>query len=189
MEQYIPYIIIGGILLIIIMWAIKTHNRLVELKARALKAFQDIDIYLQRRFDLIPNLVETVKGYTKHEKETFEKVVALRSRYSEVPIGDLNEKVKIANEANQAISGMMINLEAYPDLKANTQFTLLQEELQTTENKLAYVRQLYNDWAAKYNIAIAVFPALIIAKMFGFEPLELFKVNNEKVREGVQVKF
>lgn len=182
-------IAIIAIILIVVMWVIQTYNRLVQLSERVKKALKDIDVQLQRRFDLIPNLVNTVKGYSKHEAEVLEKIAAYRSRYEGLSNDDVKEKSKMVSDMSRQISGIMVQLEAYPDLKANTNFLELQNELQSTEDKIAYSRQFYNDITTKYNMTIKMVPANIIATNFGFTEKELFEVEEAEARKSVKVEF
>ena len=168
-------IIIGVVVFIVIVWIIATYNSLVSLRNKTKDQWAQIDVQLKRRFDLIPNLVETVKGYAKHESETLEKVVAARNTFLDAKTPE--EEMKAV-----AIS------EAYPDLKANANFTSLQTELSQTEDKISYARQFYNDDILKYNNKIEMFPGNIVAKMFGFKLGTYFEIN-DKEKENIQVKF
>lgn len=174
------------ILLIIALLLVSIYNRLVSLRQRVKNAWSQIDVQLKRRYDLIPNLVETVKGYAAHEKETFEMVTRARAQMASA------KTVAEQAEAQNAITGALRTLfavaEAYPDLKANQNFMMLQEELAGTENKIAYARQFYNDTVMKYNTMIQSFPSNIIAGMFGFKQEEFFEIE-ESSREPVKVKF
>ena len=141
---------------------------------------------LKRRFDLIPNLVETVKGYTKHEKETLENVIKARNTY--ISADSLGEQLKADGELTQAISKLFALTESYPDLKANENFNNLQSELSEIEQKIVYARQFYNDAVLKLNNKIEMFPSNIIASMFNFKKKEFFEAQKEE-RENVKVKF
>lgn len=181
----IVYILLGLIALCLLaMWSY--HNKFVTLKERVTRAWKDIDIQLSRRFDLIPNIVETIKGYTKHESETLTKVTELRTGYNNATT--VGEKAKIAEEMSSVVRELNVTVEAYPELKANENFMQLQSELKNTEDKIAYSRQFYNDIVNTYNQAIKLFPGTFFAKMFNFEPVEYFEVENEK-RENVKVQF
>lgn len=179
-------IIILAVLVLLALYVIKVRNNLVVLRNKVKDQFSQIDIQLKRRFDLIPNLVETVKGYTKHEKETLEDVVKARNTY--LSAGTTDEKL----EANDALSGALTKLfalsEAYPDLKANDNFKDLQEQLKDCEEKIAYARQFYNDSVLSYNNAIELFPSNIVASLFKFTKEEFFKAA-EAERENVKVEF
>lgn len=173
-------------LVLIAMWVVVTYNSLVSLRARVDSAWAQIDVQLKRRFDLIPNLVNTVKGYAQHEKETLEKVTEARTKYMSAQTPD--EKM----EANSQLAGVLGRLfavaESYPDLKANTSFLDLQKQLKETEDKIGFSRQFYNDTAMKYNISIVKVPASIIANLFGFKSRSYFEAEGES-RENVEVKF
>ena len=175
------------VLLVVIVWIIGQYNGLVTLKQRVKNAWSQIDVQLQRRFDLIPNLVETVKGYTKHEEEVLTKVTELRTSWAKATT--VGEKAELSNELSGALKTIMAVSENYPDLKANQNFAQLQEELQNTENKVAYSRQFYNDTVTKYNTKLQVFPTNLIAGMLHFTEEELFKVDSEETRKNVKVSF
>ena len=182
------WIIIGIIVVIvlIILWVIGTYNKLVVLRNRVRDQWAQIDVQLKRRFDLIPNLVETVKGYTKHESETLENVVKARNTFLSATTPE--SEMEANGELTQAISKLFALTESYPDLKANTNFVELQAELQATEEKIASSRQFYNDTVLSYNNKIEVVPSNIVASMFKFKREAFFEAN-EKERENVQVKF
>ncbi len=182
---------IGWIILIIvavlIIWIISAYNGLVTLRQRVKNAWSQIDVQLQRRFDLIPNLVETVKGYTKHEEDVFKKVAELRTSWAQATT--VHDKAELSNELSGALKTIMAVSENYPELKASQNFAELQEELQNTENKISYSRQFYNDIVTKYNTKLQVFPDSLIASMFHFEEEELFKVDSEEAKKNVKVSF
>ena len=175
------------LLVLVVVWAIGAYNGLVTLRQRVKNAWSQIDVQLQRRFDLIPNLVETVKGYTKHEEEVLTKVTELRTSWAKATT--VGEKAELSNELSGALKTIMAVSENYPDLKANQNFAQMQEELQNTENKVAYSRQFYNDTVTKYNTKLQIFPTSILAGMFHFTEEELFKVDSEEKRENVKVSF
>ena len=179
--------ILLAIVLIIVIAIIRIYNRLVAAKVKVDNAWSQIDIQLQRRFDLIPNFVETVKGYATHESETFEKIAALRTSWANAKT--VSEKANIDNELSGALKTIMAVSESYPELKANENFAQLSEELRNTENKISFSRQFYNDAATKYNTEIMVFPSNLVANMFHFEARELFKVDNDEARKNVKVDF
>lgn len=181
--------IVIGIVVVLILWAISAHNTLVRLKNWVQEAWAQIDVQLQRRNDLIPNLVATVKGYAKHEQDTLEKVVQMRNQLTSMP-SDVSaaEKMEVSNQLTQTLKTVFALAEAYPDLKANTNFLALQEELTNTENKIAYARQLYNSSVAKYNIQIRSIPTNLIAKLGGFTPEELLQAPAE-ARKVPTVEF
>ena len=180
------WIILIVILLIIIIWIAATYNSLVVLKNRVKDQWSQIDVQLKRRFDLIPNLVETVKGYAKHEKETFDGVVNARNSFNSAttPEGE----IKADNELTKAVSKLFALAESYPDLKANTNFQELQTELSETESKISYARQFYNDTVLKYNNKIQTVPSNIVANMFKFKPETFFEAKDTE-KENVKVKF
>jgi len=177
----------AGLLVVVLIAAvIGIYNRLVTLRNRVKNAWQQIDVQLRRRYDLIPNLVETVKAYATHEKETFERVISARNAAVSA------ETVAEQSQAENALTGTLRNLfalaENYPDLKANQNFMMLQEELSGTESKIAYARQFYNDSVMTYNTARESFPANLLVGMFGFEPAEGFEIE-EEAKEPVKVQF
>jgi LemA protein len=180
---------LGAILVaavVVAAFVIGIYNRLVTLRSRVDNAWSQIDVQLRRRYDLIPNLVETVKGYAAHEKETLEKVIQARNMAMNA------QSVKEQGEAENMLSGTLKSLfavaEAYPDLKANQNFLMLQEELAGTESKIAYARQFYNDSVMSYNMATQQFPSNLVAGSFGFTQREYFEIE-EAAKEPVQVKF
>jgi len=163
-----------------------TYNRLVTLRNRAKEAWADIDVQLKRRYDLIPNLVETVKGYASHEKEIFEKVAEARAKA--MGATGMKEKAEAENQLSQTLKSLFAVVEAYPELKANQNFLQLQKELVDTEDKIQYARRFYNANVRDLNTLIESFPANLIAKNFGFEKMELFEIA-EAEREAPKVKF
>ena len=179
--------IILAVVVLLILVVVGIYNNLVSLKLRVENAWAQIDTQLKRRFDLIPNLVETVKGYAKHEEETLEKVIAARNKLTAG--GSVNEVANASNEVSNCLKSIFALSEAYPDLKANENFNSLQVELSGTEDKIAFARQFYNDTVQKYNESIAVFPNSIIANMFKFTAKDFFEVTNEAEREAVKVQF
>jgi len=179
--------IILVVVVVLILFVVGVYNNLVSLKLRVENAWAQIDTQLKRRFDLIPNLVETVKGYAKHEEETLEKVIAARNKLTAG--GSVNEVAAASNEVSNCLKSIFALSEAYPDLKANENFNSLQVELSGTEDKIAFARQFYNDTVQKYNESIAVFPNSIIAGMFKFTAKDFFEVANEAEREAVKVQF
>ncbi len=181
-----PLLIGGGVLLILVIYLVVTYNSLVVLRMRIQEALSGIDVQLKRRADLIPNLVETVKGYAKHEKDVFENVTKARSAM--MGAGSMQEKAAANDMLTGALKSLFAVAEAYPDLKANTNFQDLQRQLEDTEDKVAYSRQFYNSNVLDYNGKIDMFPSNIIASMFGFHSFEFFKAE-AKDRENVQVKF
>jgi LemA protein len=176
-------VIIGAVALM----AIGMYNSLVTLRNRCDNGWSQIDVQLRRRYDLIPNLVETVKGYAKHESTVFQNVTQARAAAASA------QGVKAQAEADNMLTGALKSLfavaEAYPDLKANQNFLMLQEELAGTEGKIAYARQFYNDTVMKFNMRQQVFPSSIIANMFGFKPREYFQIEEEIAKGPVKVQF
>ena len=175
------------VVVLLIIWIIAIYNNLVSAKLKVENAWSQIDVQLQRRFDLIPNFVETVKGYMTHESETFEKITNLRSSWANS--STVGEKAKLDNELSGALKTIMAVSENYPDLKASTNFSELSEELRNTENKISFSRQFYNDSVTMYNTKLEVFPSNIIANMFNFKSKELFEAENDEARKNVKVDF
>ena len=180
------YIIIG-IIVVLVIAVIAIYNGLVSARQKVENAWSQIDVQLQRRFDLIPNLVESVKGYMEHEKTVLEQVTSLRSSWASA--NSVAEKATLDNQLSDALKTIMAVAENYPDLKANQNFSELQEELRNTENKISFSRQFYNDTVTMYNTKLEVVPSNIIASMFKFKPKELFEVENEEVKKNVKVDF
>ena len=172
---------------VIVLYGVFAYNRLVRLRNRIENAWSQIDVQLRRRYDLIPNLIETVKGYAAHEREVFQKVTEARSRaISAQTVGDQG---KAENMLTGALKSLFAVAERYPDLKANQNFLMLQEELAGTEGKIAYSRQFYNDTVMKYDTVREIFPSSMIANMFHFKEREYFEIEEPVVREPVKVKF
>ncbi len=180
-------LIILAIIVVIAIIVIALYNGLVQARFRVDNAWSQIDVQLQRRFDLIPNFIETVKGYMAHEKETFEKITELRSAWSDN--ASVAEKANLDNELSTTLKSIMAISESYPDLKANQNFSELSEELRNTENKISFSRQFYNDTVTTYNTKLEVFPSNIIANMFNFKPRELFQTESSEARKNVKVDF
>ena len=180
------YILIA-VIVAIVFWWIGVFNSLVVLRNRIENAWGQIDVQLKRRYDLIPNLVETVKGYAKHEKETFENVV--KARQMGMDASNVQDQAAAENMLTGALKSIFALAEAYPDLKANENFTLLQEELAGTESKIAYSRQHYNDTVMLFNTRIQMFPASIVANASGFKDREFFELEEPEAREAPKVKF
>jgi LemA protein len=172
-----------GLLLI---WAIATYNRLIVLRNRIENGWSQIDVQLRRRYDLIPNLVETVKGYAAHEKGVFEEVTKARAAMSNAQ--GVEEQGQAQNMITGALKSLFAVAEAYPELKANENFMMLQEELSGTESKIAYARQFYNDTVMSFNALLQSFPANIIAGMFGFQTHQYFPME-DVAREPIKVQF
>ena len=176
-------IIVGALVLIVI----GMYNSLITLRNRCDNAWSQVDVQLRRRYDLIPNLVETVKGYAKHEREVFEKVT--QARASAINAQTVKEQGQAENMLTGALKSLFAVAEAYPDLKANQNFLMLQEELAGTEGKVAYARQFYNDVVMKFNMKQQVFPSNIIANMFGFKIKDYFQIEDEIAKGPVKVSF
>jgi LemA protein len=176
-----------GLIVVLGLWFIFVYNGLVRLRNAVKNAWAQIDVQLKRRYDLIPNLVETVKGYAGHEKETLERVIQARQR------GIDASTVKDQQEAENMITGALRQIfalsEAYPNLKANENFLALQEELASTENKIGFARQYYNDGVQEFNTRQEMFPANLVASMLGFQPAEFFEMEDATQREAPKVKF
>lgn len=194
----ITLLVLAGLFVVFALWLVGLYNGLVTLRNRFKNAFAQIDVQLKRRYDLIPNLVETAKGYLKHERETLEAVIQARN------IAASAAKVAAANPADPAalkgllgaesglsgaLSRLMVVSEAYPDLKANTNMMALQEELTSTENKIAFARQAFNDAVMTYNTKRETFPTVVFAGVFGFAPAELFTVETPAERVAPKVSF
>ena len=175
------------IILLIIVFVIATYNGLVTSRQKVKNAWSQIDVQLQRRFDLIPNFVETVKGYMTHERETFEKIAALRTSWANA--GTVDEKAELNSQLSGALKTIMAVSENYPELKANQNFLDLQEELRNTENKISFSRQFYNDSVTMYNTKLEVFPSNLIAGWFKFTAEPLFAAESDEARKNVKVDF
>lgn len=180
------WIILIVVVVLILLWVVATYNGLISLRNRVKDSWSQIDVQLKRRFDLIPNLVETVKGYAKHESETLEEVIKARNTYMTASLPE--DQMKADGELTKAISKLFALSESYPDLKANTNFIDLQDQLKETENKIAMSRQFYNDVVLQYNNKIEMVPSNIIANLFKFQKQAFFEANDE-ARENVKVKF
>ena len=178
--------IVGGIILVLACYVIAVYNKLVNARNKVENQFSQVDIQLKRRADLIPNLVETVKGYAKHEEGTFKAVIEARNKA--VNAGSVNEKIEANNELSGALNKLFALAEAYPELKANENFLSLQGDLKDTEDKITYARQFYNDSAMGYNNLTQMFPSNIVASIFGFKKFEYFKAD-EKEKEVPKVEF
>ncbi len=180
------WVILLIVVVLLVLYVISIYNGLVSLRNKVDDQSSQIDIQLKKRFDLIPNLVETVKGYTKHEKETLEGVIKARNTY--VTADSLGDKVKADGELTNAINKLFALSESYPDLKANDNFKDLQTQLTSIEEKIGYARQFYNDSVLKLNNKIQMFPSSIVANMFGFKKREFFEAEAAE-KENVKVKF
>jgi len=182
--------VILGFIIVLILWAILTYNSLVTMRNRVKEAWSDIDVQLKRRHDLIPNLIETVKGYAVHEKQVFENVTQARSQ---ALLAQEKGDVKGAAQAENILTGALKTLfavaENYPDLKANQNFLELQRDLRDTEDKIQASRRFYNGNVRDFNIKQETFPSNLIASSFGFKPAEFFEIGEEAERETPEVKF
>jgi LemA protein len=179
-------IVIIIILVLILAWVMSTYNSLVVSRNKVKDQLAQIDVTLKRRFDLIPNLVETVKGYAKHEKDTLEEVIKARNTYTSATTTE--EQLKADGELTKGISKLFALAEQYPDLKANENFINLQGELTATEDKIQYARQFYNDEVMKYNNKVEMFPSNFIAGLFHFAKESFFEASSEE-KQNVKVKF
>lgn len=175
------------ILLLLAIFVVTIYNKLVSLRNLVDNAWAQIDVSLQRRFDLIPNLVETVKGYMGHENAVLTKVAELRTSWANATT--IPEKIGLENQLSQSLKSIMAVAEGYPELKANENFLQLQDELSNTETQLAKVRSSYNESVTTYNTSLDVFPSNIVGGMFSFKRAELFKVDSEEVKEAPKVQF
>lgn len=179
-------IILLIVLAVVLIYVIATYNNLVSLRNRVEDQWAQIDVELKRRFDLIPNFVNTVKGYAKHESETLEKVIQARNSYMNA--GSKEDAMNADDQLTNAITKIFALSESYPELKANENFLSLQSQLEETENKISYARKFYNDTALKLNNKVDMFPSNIVAKLFNFKKQEYFKAQ-EAERENVKVEF
>jgi LemA protein len=175
------------IIVVAVIYVIGLYNSLVTLRNRCDNAWAQVDVQLKRRYDLIPNLVETVKGYAKHEREVFEKVT--QARNMAISASGVKDQGQAENMLSGALKSLFAVAEAYPELKANQNFLMLQEELAGTESKIAYARQFYNDIVMKFNTKQQIFPSNIIAGMFQFKTKEYFELEEPAAKEPVKVQF
>lgn len=176
-----------GVVFLIILWIVSTYNRLITLRNRTKEAWSDIDVQLKRRYDLIPNLVETVKGYAAHEKEVLENVT--RARNQAMAAESIEDKAKAENFLSSTLKSLFAVSENYPDLKASQNFLELQRELRDTEDKIQASRRFYNTNVRDLNTKIETFPSNIIAQKFNFQKMEFFEIEEAEAREPVKVKF
>ena len=183
-------LIILGVVVVIALWAVSVYNGLVKLRNNRENAFANIDVQLQQRYDLVPQLVSTVKGYATHEKELLERITAARSACMSAT--RVNDKIAADNQLTSALAGLKVSVEAYPDLKANQNFMQLQTELADIENKLASVRRFFNSATKELNNGIQTFPANVLAGMFGFTTQPMFEVAPEEraaVSKAPKIEF
>ena len=183
-------LILLGVLALLIIWAIAIYNGIITLRNRAKEGWSDIDVQLKRRHDLIPNLVESVKGYMKHERELLEKVTQYRARAIDAQkTGNTAELAKAESMLGGMLGQLTVAVEAYPDLKANQNVAQLMDELSDTENKIQAARRFYNGMARDFNTKIETFPNNVFAGMFKFTPFEFFEIENKGERENVKVSL
>ncbi len=180
-------IIVVVLIVLLIVYVVAVYNSLVADRNKVKNAWSQIDVELQRRFDLIPNLVESVKGYMEHEEKILSEVAELRSSWASATT--VAEKSTLNNQLTESLKSLMAIAENYPDLKANQNFLELQNELENTENKISYSRRDYNDTVTRFNIKLETFPSNLVASAFKFEKEELFEVKDDSVRENVKVSF
>ena len=183
----IPLLVVLAILAVIALWVVGIYNALVRLRNQVKNAWAQIDVQLKRRHDLIPNLVETVKGYMVHERETLENVTKARNLAAQA--SGVAQQGQAEGNLSRALGQFFVVVEAYPDLKANQNFLALQEELTSTENKIGFARQFYNDQAMQFNNKIQMFPSNVVAGMFSFKEAEFFQTEDAAEREAPQVSF
>ena len=184
----LPVIILLVIVVLLVLWFIGLYNRIVGLRNNVEASWKQVDVQLQKRYDLIPNLVETVKGYAAHEKETLERVIQARNAAMAAG-GNVAQHAEAENMLTGALKSIFALSEAYPDLKANQNFLMLQQELSSIENKIAYSRQHYNDVVRSYNTMQQQFPANLVAGMAGATPKEYFELTEPGARDAVKVDF
>jgi len=179
--------ILLAVLVILALWSVGIYNSLVRLRKRCDNAWAQIDVQLKRRYDLIPNLVETAKGYLKHEREVLENVT--KARQQAIDASGVADQAQAENFLSQTLRSLFAVAESYPDLKANTNMLALQEELVSTENRISFARQHYNDMVMTFNMKTEMFPSNVVAGMFGFAPREFFELEDEGEREAPRVDF
>ncbi|HAZ14006.1 MAG: hypothetical protein A2X86_17290 [Bdellovibrionales bacterium GWA2_49_15] len=196
--MFLPVIVLAGVVVVFFLVVISMYNGLVKLRNRFKNAYAQIDVQLVRRYDLIPNLVETAKAYMKHEQDTLQKVIEARNQAQKIQVnlaqnpadaGAMEQLSKAEGLLTKSMGSFFALAENYPDLKANTTMNSLMEELTSTENKVSFARQAYNDSVMEYNTAREVFPSSVIAGMFNFAAAGQFVVEEPKAREAIKVKF
>lgn len=180
-------LVLLGLGVIMVLWFVVMYNRLIKQKNEVENGWAQIDVQLKRRHDLVPNLVETVKGYAAHERQTFEEVVNARSRATSAQ--GVGEQIQAEQQLSGALGRLMLVVEQYPDLKASQNFLALQEELTSTENKIGFARQFYNDTVMNYNTTRESFPSNIVSGMFSFKEGTLFELKDEQQREVPKISF
>lgn len=180
-------VLVVAVVVILLIAVVGIYNGLVVARQRVRNSWSQIEVELQRRFDLIPNLVEIVKGYAKHESEVLEKVTALRTKWSDA--STVEQKEEVGNALTNTLKSVMAIAENYPDLKANQNFLSIQNDLNETESKIAHSRQFFNDAVTMYNTKLEVFPSNLIASMFNFVPEKLFETESDDAKKAVKVEF
>ncbi|HUW57169.1 MAG TPA: LemA family protein [Planctomycetota bacterium] len=183
----IGILVVLGLVVLLVLIVVAYYNKFIRMRNRVKESWAQIDVQLKRRYDLIPNLVETVKGYASHEKETFENVT--KARAAAINAGTVKDQAQAENMLTGALKSLFAVAENYPELKANQNFMQLQEELTSTENKIGFARQHYNDVVRGYNTGIQMFPANVIAGAFGFAAEDYFELVEEAAREAPKVQF
>ncbi|MFH2063524.1 MAG: LemA family protein [bacterium] len=181
------FVIVAGLLVLLAVWVIAVYNGLIRLRNRVDEAWSDIDVQLKRRYDLIPNLVESVKGYATHERETLQKVIAARA--AAMGAQSMSDRAEAENMLSQTLKSLFAVTESYPDLKASQNFLQLQDDLKDTEDKIQASRRFYNANVRDFNTKIQVFPNNIVAAQLSFKKYDFFEIGNAQERENVQVKF
>ena len=184
--MFMTYAIIGVAIALLILFIWWTYNSLVQLRNKVKEAFSTMDVYLKKRYDLIPNLVDIVKGYAKHETDTLQEVTKMRVNAQK---GDLDTAINSEVKIGDALQSLLVVVEKYPDLKANTNFLDLQERLSKMEEEMAFSRRYYNGSVREFNNKCQMFPLNLIAGMFGFKPLPMYQVDSEQERKVVDVKL
>ncbi len=187
--EIVVLIVIGGVFVVFILWLIGVYNALVRLRSQVQNSWAQIDVQLKRRWDLIPNLVETVKGYTKHEAETLQKVTEARNIAQRAAGQGVAKQAEAESMLSGALSRLLVVVEAYPELKANQNYLALQEELTSTENKIGFARQFYNDTVMRFNVKTQMFPTSIAAGLFHFRAADFFELKDTAAREAPKVQF
>jgi len=183
----IGMLVAAALIVVLVLWLVSVYNGLVALRNAVKNAWSQIDVQLKRRHDLIPNLVETAKGYMDHERNTLENITKARNMAQNA--GGVSDRAKAEGELNQALSNFFVVVENYPDLKANQNFLAIQEELTSTENKISFARQAYNDETMRLNNRVEQFPSNVVAGMFGFGKEPFFEIEDAAERAVPKVSF
>ena len=179
--------VVLGVVVLSFLWVIATYNDLIQMRVNTQNGWSQIDIQLQRRHDLIPNLVETAKGYMAHERQTLENVI--KARQMAIDAASIKDKLQAENVLTSSLRSLMAVAENYPNLKADAQMAKVMEELTTTENRIAFARQYYNDEAARFNTSVQVFPDSLVASLCKFEKMTFFELQDIGAKQAPQVKF